>query len=1279
MADFFFRPSGKSKFFFSPSSKNSPRLTLNQQVAIAALSNKDKNTSILGSIYGEGKSALGWTLRQISRPSWGVAEGTRRALEGEGFDTGDFFKGFSRGVQAKKHTTFSDVFKQEGILKGHGRLRAVAGFGADVATDPTLLLTVGATVATGGLAAPLVAGRMAMIAAAKSGDTSLMRQALKHADDAFKTAPDISKAHRAWIRSEKAKIERIESGGVWDELDEARLGLDQEGARVELETYARKVLQPQLALPRGIRVPLLPKALGPTAPSLTRTAAGKGIIGKLPFAAATASGLGKAFKHGFESPEFAKPALAAKHAAENLMDHYSREAGARFKPYSHLTEEDRLKALQFGEETVGIVKGNARQLDETLLARAQAAGELTSEQVGFLRQWNDYTNMLRARDKQLGIEYKKELDDIIYVPHIYTRDGGVASSSVLSQAGYTMERTQRHSIAELKALKEKGDLASTLNLDTDIMSLLASRTRRAAVAHSRKMLMDHMRRVHGTIARVPDVERMIKAASKVDELITKQKGLKTHDFYHVRSLRAANSKKVLKKQQKALDRAQAIRQKRYDEIDALFVEHGANVMIRAYGGEIAKTPTFKNMTRFSEKRFEKGIARFNKADRLAARKVKSVMAEVSRIRRELDKLPAGIHGSRHKELWKQAAKLQERLNSKPLYGGEYVRGENWKNRLIDELGDLDRVGKERWDAIAKKYPNDRQPPSEAVLKNLDRAKANADKKYEERVRRITEAAIRDKNRFENELADKFDREAIRMERLQHQIDRLDTMIPNLKKANPEVDPSRMLMLDSKLEGERYYFKPEVHRAIGRVERILDDDEVMSKLVGTSRKMLAYWKLGVTSVNPGYRVRNTLSDLWNMYIAGVPSAQIGRYGYKAAVMQTRAAELGRHIAAEHAAGRAVKLSKSDRQILNTLNEAYGHGVLSGLFAGDIQTVAAMYRTGSFTKAFIEKNRPDQVLIRWSQTFNRNGENWGRLTHYLYRREWEKKSATDSALWVKKAHFDYEELTPFEQNKLKAFLPFYTWTRKNIPYQLTQLATRPGKYATFGKAIGTSNELATGDNERLGEQEGLMPEFMRDKLAFRIPGGENSYLVPQIGIADLTKLTQSPMRSIGEMARPEFRVLFETATGRSMLTGQEINDGRRKPISDFAGSVLQGVPGSDVGRTSRMVRGERVEGTGANPWVGYIAGQLPWLNQIVNREATIKEKQANNPWASRLSFFGGVSTYDRDLETELTVAQLEWQEEMQRLMKRLRDEGIIAPAKANKPSQFQSQINTMLKGG
>ena len=44
-------------------------------------------------------------------------------------------------------------------------------------------------------------------------------------------------------------------------------------------------------------------------------------------------------------------------------------------------------------------------------------------------------------------------------------------------------------------------------------------------------------------------------------------------------------------------------------------------------------------------------------------------------------------------------------------------------------------------------------------------------------------------------------------------------------------------------------------------------------------------------------------------------------------------------------------------------------------------------------------------------------------------------------VKKSLFDYSDVSRFERDVLKRFMPFYTWTRKNIPAQLASLVKNP----------------------------------------------------------------------------------------------------------------------------------------------------------------------------------------------------------------------------------------------
>lgn len=45
-------------------------------------------------------------------------------------------------------------------------------------------------------------------------------------------------------------------------------------------------------------------------------------------------------------------------------------------------------------------------------------------------------------------------------------------------------------------------------------------------------------------------------------------------------------------------------------------------------------------------------------------------------------------------------------------------------------------------------------------------------------------------------------------------------------------------------------------------------------------------------------------------------------------------------------------------------------------------------------------------------------------------------------VNRAHFDYDKLSGFEKRWMRRLVPFYTYARKNLPFQLERLATNPG---------------------------------------------------------------------------------------------------------------------------------------------------------------------------------------------------------------------------------------------
>lgn len=459
-------------------------------------------------------------------------------------------------------------------------------------------------------------------------------------------------------------------------------------------------------------------------------------------------------------------------------------------------------------------------------------------------------------------------------------------------------------------------------------------------------------------------------------------------------------------------------------------------------------------------------------------------------------------------------------------------------------------------------------------------------------------------------------------------------------------------------GHPLAFHPDVAEAVTKYQKIASgDDKALEDFSRGWRKYLAKWKLAVTSVNPGYRVRNTMSDVWAMYLSGVPMISIPKYAARA----EKLAKLAKRMDTPEGAAAA-----------KTMVEAYHHGILSGLYQGDVQAVAGFIKYSGGKRALVKQGHPLQAATKMMQDFNAHVENWGRMTHYLYRREALHESATEAAFKVKAAHFDYEDLTPFEQSKMKSIAPFYTWSRKNIPFQVKALFAAPGKFATLPKAMAESEQASGGDPGN------IIPGYIKQSLGFQIPYGKHNYYLPQIGAADLQVL-DSPsgaLQRIEGLINPAVRTPFELATNKNLYSGAQIasDTHERNPVSSIGADLLSLIPGSDVGQTSRKVNGKTVYGPGANPYYAYMLGQIPMLRQLgLNYSGINKKRNGQN----LLSYFGGQSVQNVDPAQQKMIESIQLQDALKKEVTSLRDAGLWPKSKSKK-SKNQALIDQLLYG-
>lgn len=1325
---------GGSGSYFSPRLPSPPRndgeMTALQKLQTMWMAQEAKKNKrgLLGSILHGSWKGISSALDVIARPSYSLAEGTRRALHGDDndFDVGDFFSGAWAGLSGKKKTGFGQVLGEHDILGR--RSRGIVGFGLDVLTDPVMLASLAAVPVTGGGSLSLLSARLAargLTVKAVQGAAKIAEHgtddlaALQKAREVLSSAGDGFTA-RAALADKRIEEVTSKAQGVWTPARSSELHGLQAFARAEARNDLPNVLSFQYKIPfsrasKGkylengrvvLRTPV--KTVG------LKTFADL----KIPMVTKTAEQLGKAFKPGWRNEKFHALERVGRATVELREREYIGAIGNHLKPFiaknspKFLSTADQLDALDWGETAVGVVKnisdkdGNvmSRVLDREMIRGAVAEGKLTPLQAEFLESWHKATEVLSDADMDYGRLYgsvlktAKDGNDVIYVPHIYTKDGRKVTpslgASIMTKPGFQYERlaNQPNSVKELKAHYEAG--AYTNLVETDPSKLLAMRARRGAQSHADAMVEKIIASSEGIPSKIANVEKQAehtaKAAerqAKVDALpLASEQGFSEAAEKVIREV----SERVDVKRNAALAKHDVRTNALRKEIKAL------NDSVRRKPG----LPSGNQIAHMSSKAFNEMFGKNPKLKNVHAhgQRVRSAYSAAQSARRTIrDFKPEGlgaerVHGSRYRavlvEMFRDAKMTVPRSTSKSArdlqmagkHGRAFNRdleaskrilldtpmrkraGDNWEERLKDGIRILEARAKRDWETYLedigyKPPPRNRKSIIAAKKRALDLHLKRRDQ-INERYDRMRDVALsKQLPKLEKKAVNQRKRADVQRKLIakhERAVQHHETSLPN-----PEAKRQGYVKNDKirAENGSAMVIPAEIDEAIRRIRTNIHDDQFLADFQKVWSRLMGRWKVAVTVVNPGYRVRNTISDTWNMWVSGVPLWAIARYGEASAKLLNDA------------------IRKGDPKALALFQEAYEHSVMSGLFGGDIERVLRTMRSGASDQRARDLAKDKKFIAAYTTlatNFNRNAENWGRLTHYLYRRQYEGLSPAAAAQKVRTAHFDYEDLTPFERKVKGNLIPFYTWTRNNVPFQIQAMLTHPGRYSAFPKL---QNEM----EYAAGEDAGVAPPWVTDAMGFRVPfGGKNNFFIPQFGPSDLSKL-QSPEQALG-LINPFVKGAAELATNKSFLTGAPIRGSElshpRSPVSDAAASLLRFIPGSNVGTTARQVKGETMRGPGANPLLTYLAGQTPMTNVFVNQMSGIRRAQRGRN-ASLLSYFGGISTVAPDKEQTLGIADQDMTEKFRQFVRGLRDEGRWPEVEERELSDFEKRKRKMLE--
>ncbi len=340
--------------------------------------------------------------------------------------------------------------------------------------------------------------------------------------------------------------------------------------------------------------------------------------------------------------------------------------------------------------------------------------------------------------------------------------------------------------------------------------------------------------------------------------------------------------------------------------------------------------------------------------------------------------------------------------------------------------------------------------------------------------------------------------------------------------------------EQKFLPKEMYLPKDVTNTLERLNQIRVNDEVGNTLLKHFDKVQGIWKFGATAVNPGHHVRNMVGDIWNNFEDGVTSA---KPYYDAIKVLDRKGSY-----------KIGDLTVDGNRLLGEFIHAGGR--------------SGFYRT-EFGKAGLTK--PVETIRNMAE----ERENFTRMAHFLHAvREEGKgvKNADDLRRIaqkvvherVNKFNFDYGAVTPFEKNVMKRVIPFYTWSRKNIPLQLEMLALKPGRIATLPKGSKALEKLlgVEGESSDIGGGE-VIPKWIHEMSPIKIHGeehgGNSVFFAPPVPFMDIGDWTegskQEKLAWLLSQTSPVGRVPIELAEGKQLYSGAPIKDVKQY----FAGQV------------------------------------------------------------------------------------------------------------------------------
>ncbi len=341
-----------------------------------------------------------------------------------------------------------------------------------------------------------------------------------------------------------------------------------------------------------------------------------------------------------------------------------------------------------------------------------------------------------------------------------------------------------------------------------------------------------------------------------------------------------------------------------------------------------------------------------------------------------------------------------------------------------------------------------------------------------------------------------------------------------QKAKADMTPDELRVFEKELA--KYRLMP---KEFANLAKTFTDKEAGDALTSGWKKGHALWKSYVYGIRPGAQGRNAL---WNSTVSGIAgmknpkrlkqSADI--MSGKAGVIKTSLGETLEH----------TDIRKWAQEL-----GVEGHGFYGADVPEKVMDVLGRGRKTTLNPASL--NNP---ALRAGRRFGTGVENNARMALFVDQLI-KGETKEQAARVVNKYLFDYANLTPFEQKYMKQLMPFYTFTRKNIPLQFKTAVEKPGVYAALPKGKAAVESLSEDTDET------NLPSYLKRNMSIRTPfkqGDNPLYWLANLGFEDLKKPMQP--NDLFSMLSPAIKIPVEQMTNRNIYFDSPIEKTPGRPV-------------------------------------------------------------------------------------------------------------------------------------